>query len=168
MNQYVAPFLAFVKTLPLDVEQHVEEFHYTNPVLIIADATLSMNRQYKIFVVPSIKLIEEQNITSLRQLDNMITQGGVEAFAKVWRYNHPQRVHILHNIERKFLDISNQYRLSELESLRKWGSESKPGEWVNFGVSGIGFTTYQYLRILCAASTVKPDIHIQRGFRNAV
>lgn len=169
MNQYVQPFSDFIKTLPLDLDQKVSEFNYTNPVLILADAVLSMNRKYEGFVVPRIKHIEKSNIHSLNQLNVIITQNGIEAFAQVWNYNDPRRVEILQNLAQKFLYLKEQYGLTDdLETLHRWGKEAKPQEWTTFGVKGIAFITYQYLRILCGANTIKPDIHIKRAFIEAI
>lgn len=153
----------------MDLDQKVSEFNYSNPVLILVDAVLSMNRKYEAFVVPRIKHLEKSNITSLDQLNTIITQNGIEAFAQVWNYNDPKRVEILQNLAQKFSQLKEQYGLSDdLETLHKWGKEAKPEEWTTFGVKGIAFTTYQYLRILCGANTVKPDIYIQRAFKEAI
>lgn len=163
------PFLRHIKTLPLDLGQNVPEFHYANPVLILVDCVLSMNRKYEGFVVPRIKLIENANITSLKQLDDIIKQEGIEGFAHVWNYSDQRRVEILENLIKKFLKLKEQYGLSgDLETLQKWGKRAKPEEWKTFGVKGIAFTTYQYLRILCGANTIKPDIHIKRAFVEGV
>lgn len=35
-------------------------------------------------------------------------------------------------------------------------------------MKGIGFTTFQYLRMLCGADTVKPDVHISKAVREAL
>ncbi|KKW12689.1 MAG: hypothetical protein UY50_C0004G0010 [Parcubacteria group bacterium GW2011_GWA2_49_9] len=168
-NTYTQQFLGFVKTLPLNLDKKASEFNYTNPVLILADAVLSMNRKYEAFVVPRIKHIEKSNIVSLNQLNTIITQGGIESFAHVWNYSDPKRVEILLKLTQRFLKLKEQYGLSDdLETLHKWGKEAKPKEWVMFGVKGIAFTTFQYLRILCGGNTIKPDIHIKRAFLEAV
>lgn len=169
MNQYVQPFSEFINTLPLNLDQEVSEFNYTNPVLILADAILSMNRKYEAFVVPRIKHLEKSNIISLDQLDTIITQNGIEAFVQRWNYNDPKRVEILQILAKKFLQLKKEYELADdLETLHKWGNETKRQEWTSFGVKGIAFTTYQYLRILCGANTAKPDIYIQRAFKEAI
>ncbi len=128
-----------------------------------------MNRKYEAFVVPRIKHLEKSNITSLDLLNMIITENGAEAFAQVWNYNDPKRVEILQNLVQKFLQLKKQYgMLDDLETLHKWGKEAKPEEWTTFGIKGIAFATYQYLRILCGANTVKPDIYIQRVFKAAI
>jgi len=166
IDSYIPQFLAFVKTLPLDFKR---ELNYTNPVLILADAVLSMNRKYKTFVIPRIELLRKAGITSLTQLNNLITQEGIEEFTKVWNYNDPKRVKILQSLAEKFLKLKEQYGLADdLETLHKWGIETESEVWTSFGIKGIGFVTYQYLRILCGASTVKPDIWIERVFVEAV
>jgi hypothetical protein len=168
MNQYTSELIAFVKTLPLDLNQDVREHHYTNPVIIVADAVLSINRQYEAFVVPRLERLERSGITSLEQLDSACTQYGIHGFATVWNYNHPERVVMLQDLVRKFLTIKQQYEASDdLEAMHRWGKEARPADWASFGVKGIGFTTYQYLRILCGANTTKPDVHIKQAFVEA-
>ena len=97
-SQYVPPFLAFIKTLPLDFKENISEISYSNPILILADAVLSMNRKYNAFVVPRIKHLEKSGVTSLAQLDDLITKNGTGGFAEVWNYNDPKRAEILHNL----------------------------------------------------------------------
>ena len=168
MDQDVLTFVDFVERLSLDIDRTPPEFSYPNPVLVLVDTVLSVNRKYDAFVVPRIKLIQEQGIASLAQVDQMITDKGAEAFADVWSYRHPQRVEMLQQLVKKFLLLTSEYGLSELETLKRWGAESTAEGALSFGVTGIGFTTYQYLRILCGANTVKPDRHIQRAFIDAV
>lgn len=169
MNSCIISFSSFLKKLPLDYNKNVAEFAYSNPILILCDAVLSMNRKYEGFVVPRIKLIEKSNINTLTQLNNIITQGGIEAFSKVWNYKDPKRVEILQNLTRKFLQLKEYYKLdNDLDVLHEWGASTKPQEWESFGIKGIGFTTYQYLRILCGANTIKPDVHIKRAFLEGV
>ena len=56
----------------------------------------------------------------------------------------------------------------ELISLRKWASDASVLDYDKFGVKGIGFTTYQYIRMLLGANTVKPDVHIKNKISEIV
>lgn len=168
MNQDVVAFLAFVRSLPLELDRDTTEFGYANPVLILADTVLSINRRYDLFVVPRIRLLEQRGLRSLDQLERLIREAGVEAFSSIWNYRHPQRVETLHLLTRKFITLREIHQLDDLATMRQWASETKPGDWSSFEVRGIGFTTYQYLRMLCGADTVKPDRHIQRAVTEAL
>ncbi len=55
-------FLHYVNSLNLDFNQTPGEFDYDNPVLILVDAVLSMNRKYDSFVVPRVELIRKSGI----------------------------------------------------------------------------------------------------------
>ena len=84
MSRDALDIVAFVRTLPLELDRVPSEFGYTNPVLILADTVLSINRKYDLFVVPRVRLLEKRGLHSLDQLDRLIREGGVEAFSNVW------------------------------------------------------------------------------------
>lgn len=164
VSQKVVLFTDFVRKLPLDYDKIPGEFYYDNPVSILADATLSINRHYKNFVVPRVQLIRESGITSLKDLVELIDRVGIQNMSEFWNYKHPERVIILQQLAEKFLQHKEKYQLdSEMETLYEWGKESSVDGYQDFRVKGIGFTTFQYIRILCGADTVKPDVHIKRS-----
>jgi len=139
--------------------------NYKNAVLVCIDAVLSINRKYYNFVVPRIKYFQDNysNITTLEKLLNLIKQKGIDGFSECWNYKHNARVEILYYLVNRLLEISKQYNGdTELSKLKLWASESSPNDYKKFNVKGIGLATYQYIRMLLGASTVKPDVHIKR------
>ena len=139
--------------------------NYPNVVLVCIDAVLSINRKYYNFVVPRIKYFQDNysNITTLEKLLNLIKQKGIDGFSECWNYKHNARVEILYYLVNRLLEISKQYNGdTELSKLKLWASESSPNDYKKFNVKGIGLATYQYIRMLLGASTVKPDVHIKR------
>lgn len=138
--------------------------NYENAVLVCLDSVLSINRKYYNFVVPRITYFQNKypNIIRLKDLIELIDAVGINGFKECWNYNHPDRVKILHNLCNRLIEISNLYEgRNELLSLRKWASQSSVSDYNDFNVAGIGFTTFQYIRMLLGANTVKPDVHIK-------
>lgn len=138
--------------------------NYENAVLVCLDSVLSINRKYYTFVVPRITYFQNKypNITTLEKLIKLIDTVKIDGFTECWNYNHPDRVKILYDLCNRLIEISNLYKdKNELLSLRNWASKSSVRDYDNFAVNGIGFTTFQYIRMLLGANTVKPDVHIK-------
>lgn len=145
--------------------------NYENAVLICLDAVLSINRKYYTFVVPRINYFQNKypDITKLEELIKLIDNVGIDGFKNCWNYNHPDRVKILYDLCNRLIEISRLYEdKNELTSLRKWASQSSVRDYNNFNVNGIGFTTFQYIRMLLGANTVKPDVHIKNKISEIV
>lgn len=160
-------FSHYVKSLNLDFNQTPGEFNYDNPVLILVDAVLSMNRKYDSFVVPRVELIRKSNIKTLEQALQTIENEGVKGFCRIWKYNHPERVEILKRLINKCIEIKKEFKIDDgLIALQTWGKQSTVGDYKKFNVRGFGFTTFQYLRLMCGADTTKPDIHLKRAVKD--
>ncbi len=145
--------------------------NYENAVLVCLDSVLSINRKYYTFVVPRIIYFQNKypNITRLGDLIKLIDDVGIEGFKECWNYNHPDRVKILYDLCNRLIKISNLYEdKNELISLRKWADHSSVSNYDDFRVAGIGFTTFQYIRMLLGANTVKPDVHIKNKISEIV
>lgn len=152
----------YILSLPLDLNHPIAEYEYNNPVLTLIDVVLSINRKYESFVKPRIKLIEDSDINSFDKLSAELKKGN-KHFTSLWNYNHPQRIELLRNLLQYFMNYKNDNNIKDdLETLKKWGEESSVEKFKDWNIKGIAFTTYQYLRMLCGANTVKPDIHILR------
>lgn len=161
----------YLDTIPINSKPENELGQYESVVLICVDAVLSINRKYYSFVVPRVKYFQDNypDINSLKKLIDVIKDNGYKKFCSYWNYNHESRVEILYNLAVKFLDIVTEYKSStERESLREWSESVKVSDYKNFGISGIGIATYQYLRMLMGASTVKPDVHIKKSVSEAI
>ena len=138
--------------------------NYENAVLVCLDSVLSINRKYYTFVVPRITYFQNKypDITRLKDLIKLIDDVGINGFKECWNYNHPARVKMLYDLCNRLIEISNLYEdKNELISLRKWADHSSVNKYNDFDVTGIGFTTFQYIRMLFGANTVKPDVHIK-------
>ncbi len=167
-RQHLGEIKRYVADLPLDFDAPPGESHYDNAVLPLVDAVLSMNRQYAGFVVPRVELIRHSGIQTIDQLNDAITHLGISGFCQLWHYNHPQRVEILKRLIAKFQAIKKDMEIEDdLIAINAWGTKSTIADFDNFDVKGIGFTTFQYLRLLCGADTVKPDIHLRRAVKDA-
>ncbi len=165
----VERFLSFVRSLSLDFETVPAEFFYDNPVLILLDAVLSINRPYEKFVVPRIELARKWPIRALSQLKAEIAEVGVQGFCDRWHYQHPERVGILATLVDKFLEIKNEVGIADdLAALQFWGERSSVDDFSSFRIRGVGFTTFQYLRLLCGAVTAKPDVHLKRAVEDGI
>ena len=162
-------FIRFIEPLNLDFGHTPVEFKYDNPTLILVDAVLSINRHYQNFVVPRVDLIRQSGIETLEEIIFGIDTLGVDEFCNLWHYRHPQRVEILRDLASKFLTVKEDFGINgTLAAMQHWGKQSTVDEFDRFNVRGIGFTTFQYLRIMCGSDTVKPDIHITRAVYQAL
>lgn len=144
---------------------------YNSPVLVCIDAVLSINRQYYKFVVPRIKYFMDNHpeIITLKQLKVILEEEGAQGFSHYWNYNHVQRYETLYRLVEKFLEIQQKYNAeTELASLRLWSQSINVKDFSEFNVKGIGIATFQYLRLMLGASTVKPDVHIKKAIFTAI
>jgi hypothetical protein len=168
-NNDIEKIKNFIKNIESEVNPQNSLGNYPNAVLVCIDAVLSINRKYYKFVVPRITCFQNNysNITTLKDLLNLIEEKGIEGFSECWNYKHDARVEVLYSLINRLIEISEKYRSSsEIESLRLWAKETSPKDYKNFNVKGIGLATYQYIRMMFGASTVKPDVHIKRTISN--
>lgn len=145
--------------------------NYENAVLVCLDSVLSINRKYYTFVVPRITYFQNKypNITKLDDLCKLIETAGIDGFKECWNYNHPERVKILYDLCNRLIEAANLYKdKNELISLKKWAIQSSVNDYNNFDVPGIGFATFQYIRMLLGANTVKTDVHIKNKISEIV
>lgn len=167
-NNDILRLANYLNSIPIS-EKSEEIGTYKSAVLICLDAVLSINRKYYKFVVPRIKHFMENypEITTLKELHEILTQE--EGFGNYWNYNHKSREDTLKELVLKFLEIEQDYPAnSEMEALRQWSQSVNVLDYKKFGVHGIGIATFQYLRLLLGASTVKPDVHIKRAVTEAL
>lgn len=161
----------FIKTIDSNVNKENGLGNYNSAVLICVDAVLSINRKYYKFVVPRITYFQNKypNIKTLNQLLNLIDGMGLDGFSNCWNYNHKERVETLYSLVKRLIEISKEYPSdSEINSLKLWANNTIPTDYKIFNVKGIGLATYQYIRMMLGASTVKPDVHIKRALSNVL
>lgn len=123
---------------------------------------LSANRHYEEFVRPRVGLLKELAVPDLATLIELIDTLGVNSFCLYWNYRHPERVRILCDLAGRCLELlSDLEEGDEVECLRAWAQHSTTDDFGLFAdIPGFGFVSFQYLRILLGANTIKPDVHI--------
>jgi len=132
----------------------------------LMDATLSINRQYKKFVLPRLEYFKQRfpNINTLEKLNNLIKEKGINDFESVWNYNHPKRVEILQNLAKFFLEYKTENSIKDdLESMKHWAKSVDINSGKILPIDGMGFATSQYIRKMLGVDSVKPDVHIKRS-----
>ncbi len=158
--------LAHVTKLPLDLGiTSPETFGHETPSLCCVDAVLSINRPYRSFVVPRLNRFRQllPQVRRLGELSNTLRDQGKEHFANaILNYKDYHRVDLLQNLVTRLLEIVGDCGSldEEMAALRGWAQKADITGQGEFMVKGIGLATYQYLRMLFGADTVKPDIHI--------
>jgi len=152
----VAKLLAYFRQLPLDFQANAPEFNYTSAVLVLADAVLSAHRKYEGFVKPRLGLLRAQNppLATLDDLLGLIERVSVDGFCKVWNYQYPDKVKTLQELAGYFKHYQLKHQTAnDMSALKHWANAVSPADFPSFRVPGIGFTTFQYLRMLCGADT---------------
>lgn len=144
---------------------------YENAALICIDAVLSINRKYYKFVVPRISYFQDNypEVDNLKKLLELLEKEKIFGFNKCWNYNHNQRAETLYNLTKKMITIANERKdLNELEVLKLWARTVSPIDYQTFNVEGIGLATFQYIRMMLGAKTIKPDVHVKRIITNVL
>jgi hypothetical protein len=162
----VQKFVLWVNSQDLDLSTKPEEFGYDNPVVILIDAVLSINRQYRVFVQPRVTLFlkEYSDLRSLSALKGLIVEDGYAGFCNRWNYQHEDRVRLLDQLTEFFIQWKEEHGSgSDMEAMKQWAATGS-----KLPVRGIAFTTTQYLRKLIGVSTVKPDVHMHRATYDAL
>lgn len=158
----------YLKNLPLEIDTYEDGYEYDNPALTLVDAVLSINRNYNNFVKPRLEIIKTSSISSFDELKEELDKGDKQ-FMEFWNYQHLQRVLLLKDLLEFFTKIKKENNLnSDIEALNFWANQSSVAGFSKWNIKGIGFTTYQYLRMLCGSDTVKPDVHISRIIEDAI
>jgi len=162
----IKKYIEFINSLDLTFDKNPEEYGYKNPVILLMDATLSINRQYNKFVLPRIEYFKQSfpNINTLEKLNNLIKETGINDFENVWNYNHPKRVEILQNLAKFFLEYKTENSIKDdLESMKHWAKSVDINSGKILPIDGMGFATSQYIRKMLGVDSVKPDVHIKRS-----
>lgn len=168
MKEYEAlkKYIEFINSLNLSFDKKSEEYGYENPVILLMDATLSINRRYNNFVLPRIEYFKKaySNTNTLEKLNNLIKEKGLRGFQNVWNYKHPKRVEILRNLTKFFLQYKNENNIKDdLKAMRHWAQNVDLSSKKILPVDGIGFATSQYVRKMLGVDSVKPDVHIKKS-----
>jgi len=147
--------------------------HNTNVALILMEAVLSINQSFDSFVVPTLKRFSKDHpdISSLQNLLDLIYACGGPAkfFRTELMYYFPERAKTLFNVLKYLISIEGKYQgANEFERLHNWAVTVSPRDYVNVcdakgeKVYGFGIATFQYIRMLLGADTIKTDRYVKR------
>lgn len=151
-----------------------ETFGHSSSALCCIDAVLSINRNYRQFVQPRLRMFQAEHpeVASLLSLQELIDNMKPASFAlDVLHYDHADRVRILSQVVKRLLQVSgvkSDTTSDEREALRRWARSANAGYHNSWAIHGFGIATSQYLRMLLGASTVKPDVHLIRFLQSAL
>ena len=165
-HEEIQKYIEFINSLDLTFDKKQEEYGYDNPVILLMDATLSINRQYNKFVLPRLEYFKQRfpNINTLQKLSNLIAEKGINNFGGVWNYNHPKRVEILQNLTMFFLNYKAKNSIEDdLKSMKHWAKNVDINSGKILPIDGIGFATGQYIRKMLGVDSIKPDVHIKKS-----
>jgi hypothetical protein len=163
----------------LHLQKEDSKWNYTNPVLIILDAVLAINRNYLTFVKPRVMNFKKNygdKIDSINKMLEFMNSMGLEKFSKnILQYDDPIRMQLLKKVleEFKYYGEKNNFddNDDDLSIMRKWSQSFDINDMKNdriFNIKGIGLSTIQYLRMLLGIDTMMPDRHIKSWVMEAL
>lgn len=150
--------------------KHAEKFRNLDrwtgpdPVLLIVDAAGSASGlNYADIVKPNVEefrreFVDTGKVESLADLAELEDDPEFEEKFTIGRPN------IVYDVPQNLLKEYDSRR-DDLEILKEWAETADPESYRSDPVGrvgGIGLATFQYLRMLAGAETVKPDIQVRR------
>lgn len=153
-----------------EYRMHAQKFRNLNrwtgadPVLLIVDAAGSASGlNYANIVKPNVEefdreFVDTDKVSSLADLAELEDDPEFEEEFTIGRPN------IVYEVPQNLLEEDDSGR-DDLEILTRWAETADPESYRSDpvgGVGGVGLATFQYLRMLAGAKTVKPDIQVRR------
>jgi hypothetical protein len=142
-----------------------------NSVLIIVDTALdSVGLNYFKIVVPRVKLfyksfIEKGKIKSLKDLSNLSHKS--EQLRNI--INHERVWKVAISVAKTIEQMKKENALNDdFVALRYWSTNANYKNWENDpigNISGVGFISFQYLRMQAGVDTTVPDKIIKKVFK---
>lgn len=135
-----------------------------DPVMLIVDAAGSASGLgYSDIVVPNVKQFREEFVETgkVTSFADLVELEDDPEFRETFTIGRPN---IVHDVPRTLLKSANE-TADDLKILQEWAENADPTSYRNDpvgNVRGIGLATFQYLRMLAGAETVKPDIQVRR------
>ena len=143
--------------------QNLERWTSDDPVMLVVDAAFSSTGlDYKEVVKPAAErfhqeFVESGNVSSLADLRSL--QDNSE-YAEKFGAGRPE---LVWKIAEALLENTND-TTDDLSVLQSWAENADPQDRDDpiRDLNGIGLATFQYLRMIAGANTVKPDIQVER------
>ena len=156
-----------LSTLAADIAPAVDRRWFRQAAVRVIDCVLSLNRNYKDFVVPRLDNFEREhpNISSIVELQQLIISfpSAATFLSTVLNYHHPQRAAILHRLVDWLATMAGSGSHADQRSnLRRWAENVRPSDSTVLRIRGFGLKGFQYLRMLFGANAVLPDVHMRR------
>lgn len=144
--------------------QNLDRWTGSDPKVIIADAAGSATGlNYENIVKPNVEAFRERFIQSgdVQSLADLAELEHDSAFAEDFTIGHPN---IVYDVSSALLENADP-GADDLEILQTWAENADPKQYQSDqvgSVHGIGPATFQYLRMIAGADTVKPDIQVEK------
>jgi hypothetical protein len=136
------------------------------PAIAIIEVVLSINRKYATHVEPYIIwLIENTELKSFKQLENIISTYTTEEFYNYWGHHDSRKYGIIINLLKAINTLRDKYKIEDDYILmNKWAIEANIDKYdsdIIGGIKYIGLATFQHLRMNFGVDTVKPDRQVK-------
>lgn len=147
-----------------DKFQNLSRWTGDDPVLLVMDAAGSASGlNYADIVKPKLEQFREEfiatgKVTSFEEMTELENNTEFEERFTIGRSN------IAYKVPRILLDQAPS-NADDLRLLQDWADNASPADYKDDPVgqvTGIGLATFQYLRMIAGADTVKPDIQVER------
>lgn len=144
--------------------QNLERWTGSDPVVLVMDAAGSATGlNYKNIVKPAVEAFRDEFVDSgkVTTFEDMIELEHDSEFEAAFRIGRPN---IAYDVPGVLLENADEED-DDLALLQSWAENADPKRYVDDpvgAVKGIGLATFQYLRMIAGANTVKPDIQVRR------
>ncbi len=135
------------------------------PALGLISVVLAANRNYNRVVEPNLINIERDcpKLSFFSELKEMINKIGDEKFYELWGHKDKKKLDTLKEI----LDIifklkEKDTNLSDFEVMNKWANKANFEEDPISKIKNVGLATFQHLRMVFGANTIKPDLRVKQ------
>ncbi|OIB56177.1 hypothetical protein [Natrialba sp. SSL1] len=144
--------------------QNFDRWTGSDPKVIIADAAGSVTGlNYENIVKPNVESFRDQFINSgkVQSLADLAELEHDPKFTESFTIGHPNAVY---DVAAALLENAAP-DADDLDLLQTWAANADPNQYRSDPVGdvyGIGPATFQYLRMIAGADTVKPDIQVEK------
>ncbi|WP_394742917.1 hypothetical protein [Natronococcus roseus] len=144
--------------------QNFDRWTGPDPKIIIADAAGSATGlNYENIVKPNVESFRDQFVNSgkVQSLADLTELEHDSEFAESFTIGHPN---IVHDVAAALLEKAEP-DADDLDLLQTWAANADPKQYQSDPVGdvhGIGPATFQYLRMIAGADTVKPDVQVEK------
>lgn len=152
-------------TIKEAVEKSVQNYQNKakkRPAVSLIDVVLAANREYNKVVEPNInRILNNTTITTFNDLELFIKSNSKEEFYKFWGHKDEKKYNTLSNLLNAVIKLkSKSIFIDDFDVLNNWAINADIYNIKNDPIGkidNIGLATFQHLRMVFGANTVKPD-----------